>query len=92
MQMVLVVCFKIFLMRIKAHINNPIIKKSDDFRELDDRIKQVDPSIYSLKVTSNKIIIERNGRKSFRFTAHPSIEWVMSKVKCMKEYETKNRI
>lgn len=72
-------------MQLLVNIENPIIHDSDDCMELERRVKEVDPYLHALHILSNKVSIVRIGRRSFRYPAHPSIDWVVSKVKYMEE-------
>lgn len=77
----------LLIMRIEAHKENPIIRNSDDYFELKRRVEEVDPTIYSLFILPRNVVIVRIGRRSFRYGAHPSIEWIVSKVRYMKEHD-----
>ena len=74
-------------LRIDAPKENPIIRNSDDYFELKRRVEEVDPTIYSLFILPRNVVIVRIGRRSFRYGAHPSIEWIVSKVRYMKEHD-----
>lgn len=72
-------------MQIEAQIGNPVIHDTDDYMELERRVKEADPTLHFLDVLSDRVVIVRIASRSFRYPAHPSIEWIVGRVKYMKE-------
>ena len=72
-------------MKIHAHIDNPVLKKNDDWQELNTKVKEIDPLLDSIAIMPTKVTITRLGRRTFPFGANPSIDWIVAKVKYMTD-------
>lgn len=74
-------------MKMEVHIENPIVNDLDQFKELERRVQETDPTIYSLRVMKNMVIIERLGKRRFRYNATPSMDWIITKVQYMRDHD-----
>ena len=72
-------------MKIHAHIDNPVLKKNDDWQELNTKVKEIDPLLDSIAIMPTKVTITRLGRRTFPFGANPSIDWIVAKGKYMTD-------
>ena len=72
-------------MTINAYPDNPVVRDRSDYDKLEEAVKSVAPHLSQIWLHKDKVTIQNLSTRSFRYPKRPTIEWIVGRVKYMKE-------
>ena len=71
-------------MEINAYKDNPVIRTQEQYWELERKLKAAVPTLYRVTLYADRAVIENRTRRTWRYVAAPTINWIVDKAVYME--------